>query len=212
MINLIRRDFKFLSSSKGSLFSFLIMVPIFLFLMGNWAGPTIYAILTVVLVHTLTTLSFRHDTKSNSYILIKSLPIRDTDFVISKYVLIFINYIFVVGYILIIAILMDNFNLAEFNVNNFNMPIIIYILMINIISLSVCLPLIFFIPPKIGEAIGSVAMMITVNMGGFQLYLGGMINIELLAKFNNPKSILLVLLGMFASIGLSIYILSQKEY
>lgn len=210
MINLIRRDLKIIYCTSAILFV-LASVPLTQLIIGS-VEATINLILMIVLVHTVTTYSFSYDAKNNSHILFRSLPVKPWEIVISKYMLLMINFIIVGGYIFIVSTLMNYLKLAEYNLDNINLQIIIFTVMAILISFSVSLPLIFFSNPKIGDMIGRIAMFVTVIRASNSLYIGRELNTHLLDTFNSTKFISFVLVGFLLSIVLSIYIIRQKEY
>lgn len=212
MLKLVKRDLSFAFGSKGVLFVLLASVPLALFLIGDRQVYSIYATLNIILVHIITTISFGLDARNNSHILFKSLPISNWETIGSKYISIFINFVLVAGYISIVAILMDYFSLIDFDYNILSKEVNLYLLMVNIISLSIVLPPIFLSPPKIGELIGRIGMLITMNSGSRPLYPYGELNAELLNQFNGDKYIVVVFLGMLLSMVLSTYIYSRKEF
>lgn len=210
MINLIKRDLKIIYCTSAILF-ILASVPLTQLIIGS-VETTINLILLIVLAHTITTYSFGYDAKNSSHILFRSLPVKPWEIVISKYVLLMINFIIVGGYIFIVTILINYLKLAEYNLDNMNLEVIIYTVMAILISFSVSLPLIFFSNSKIGDMIGRIAMFVTVIRVSNSLYIESELNAKLIDTFNSTRFISFVLAGFLLSIILSIYIIRQKEY
>lgn len=212
MLKLIKRDFTFTLGSKGTLFVLLTSVPLALFIIGDVKTYGMYAALNIILVHIMTGGSIGYDAKNNAHILFKSLPISNIEMVWSKYISIFINFILVTVYMFIVSVLMDYLHIINLDYYMLSKEINIYLLMVNVISLSIILPIVFFSSPKVGDFIARVGMFITLNLGSTSLYVYNGYNTELVSKFNSTRYIIMFFLVMIASLGLSTSIYNQKEF
>lgn len=216
VLKLIKRDFTFILGSKSAIFAFLFFVPLALFIMGDSKIYGMYAALNIIFVHIMTTASLSYDAKNNSHILFKSLPISNLEMVCSKYISLFINFILVVVYMFIVSVFMNYLNMINLDYYMLGKEITTYLLMSNIISLSIILPITFFSSPRIGDIIARIGMFITLNIRSYSLYVYNDFykgfNTELITRFNSTRYLIGICLALIISIGLSTSIYNEKEF
>ncbi|CAK7077185.1 ABC-2 transporter permease [Tissierella sp.] len=148
MLNLIKKDFLLTFSNKQSWILIILYVPFILFTMGT-DNEFVVNLMIYTFVYMLATMPFGYEVQTKPHILLQSLPIKKRDIVISRYLSIFVNYVigFVItgGYLWIISLL------GFIDVDNFNLSLVGYTLPIVLLSLSISLPALFRLPPKIAS-------------------------------------------------------------
>lgn len=167
MLNLIKKDFLLTFSNKQSWILIILYVPFILVIMGTAKGFTVN-LMIYTFVYMLTTIPFGYEVQTKPHILLQSLPIKKRDIVISRYLSIFVNYIvgFVctVGYLWIISLL------GFIDVDSFNLSLIESTLPVILLSLSISLPALFRLPPKIANVINTFIYIIIMNFVIMQSY------------------------------------------
>ncbi len=148
MLNLIKKDFLLTFSNKQSWILMILYVPFILFTMGTNNG-TSAVLMIYTFVYMLTTTPFGYEIQTKPHILLQSLPIKKRDIVISRYLSMFINYI--VGFVItgIYLWIINLLGLAD--VDSFNVSLVKSTLPMVIISLSISLPALFRLPPKMAN-------------------------------------------------------------
>ncbi|WMM25135.1 ABC-2 transporter permease [Tissierella sp. MB52-C2] len=202
MLNLIKKDFLLTFSSKLPWMFIILYVPFILFTIGT-DNKFIGGLMIYTFVYMLTTISFGYDTQVKTHILLQSLPIRKRDIVISKYLSILINYTigFVVtgGYLWII-------NLLGFvDVDIFNLSMVISTLPIILLSLSISLPALFRLPPKIANVIN---MFIYIGIMNFVIIPFGEYG-NLLNGLGLP---IIAAIVYFLSMGISLWLYETRDF
>lgn len=148
MLNLIKKDLLLTFSNKTSWIFMILYVPFILFIMGTDNGASV-VLMIYTFAYMLTTIPFGYEIQTKPHILMQSLPIKKRDIVISRYLSIFVNYIFgfviTGGYLWIISLL------GFVDVDSFNLSLIKSTLPVVLLSLSIALPAFFRLPPKIAN-------------------------------------------------------------
>ena len=202
MLNLIKKDFLLVFSSKQSWIFIILYVPFILFTIGT-DNKFIGGLMIYTLAYMLTTISFGYDTQIKTHILLQSLPIRKRDIVISKYLSIFINYTigFVVtgGYLWIINLL------GFIDVDIFNLSLVESTLPIILLSLSISLPALFRLPPKIANVIN---MFIYIGIMNFVIIPFGQYG----NLFNGLVLPIISAIVYLLSIGISLWLYETRDF
>ncbi len=148
MLNLIKKDFLLTFSNKQSWILIILYVPFILFIMGTTKGFAVN-LMIYTFVYMLTTIPFGYEIQTKPHILLQSLPIKKRDIVISRYLSIFVNYI--VGFVCTVGYMWIINLLGFVNVDNINFSLVKSTLPIVVLSLSISLPALFRLPPKIAN-------------------------------------------------------------
>jgi ABC-type transport system involved in multi-copper enzyme maturation permease subunit len=161
MFNLIRKDILLTFSTKGNFLTIILLIPLMNLILGVSKPIQLIEISIIYVGYILTISSFSYEFRSKSNMLIQSLPIKKRDIVFSKYISIFINFIFsiiiTVAYLWIISL----FKIKT--VDSFNFNIIKDTLSILLLGLSISLPLHFVLPPKIANFTNVFVLMMIIN-------------------------------------------------
>lgn len=203
MINLIRRDLVLLFSSKSTIITLLLFIPLFSLILGMEPGYSIVLLSIVTLGYMLTLVSFNFEVKNKPYVSILSLPIKRREVVISKYIEIFINYIIAVVFAFIYSKI-----LSVFGVNitgNFDIFTLKQAFLILIVGLSISLPLQFLLPPKIANFINTLFYISILNY--FSVRLGD----EIFENLSGMVQFTLSIVIFFISMGLSILLYKKRD-
>lgn len=150
MLNLIKKDFLLTFSNKQSWILIILYVPFILFTMGTSKGFAVN-LMIYTFVYMLTTIPFGYEIQTKPHILLQSLPIKKRDIVISRYLSIFVNYI--VGFVCTVSYMWIISLLGFVNVDNISLSLVESTLPIAVLSLSISLPALFRLPPKIANIV-----------------------------------------------------------
>lgn len=161
MLKLIRKDLKLNFSNKESLLLTLLFIPFIMLLLDFSVNEQAIAVMIFATNYVLTITPFGYEEKSKPLILIQSLPITKKETVISKYIIIFINYILVIVYTYIYLWIISFF--GNRNLDSFNISIIRLTLPIVILFVSTILPAYFRLVPRFANAVGVGVFIFTSN-------------------------------------------------
>lgn len=203
MFSLIRKDFLLTFSSKTTIFMFLIFVPFFQLVLGAEDNVSVPLISIVLIGYMLTTMSFLFEVKNKPYVAIRSLPIKTTDIVISKYTQIFSNYIIAVVYnfIYINALKLIGFEVS----GSFDVTILKSSFLLLVLSLSISLPLQFRLPPKLANFVNIFIYISVVNHFSINVY------DSTFANLGDPITIILLISAFFISMGISTLLYKNRN-
>lgn len=202
MFNLIKKDFLLTFSNKQSWILIILYVPFILFTMGTDKGFAVN-LMIYTFVYMLTTIPFGYEIQTKPHILLQSLPIKKRDIVISRYLSIFVNYIvgFVctVGYMWIISLL------GFVNVDNISLSLVESTLPIVVLSLSISLPALFRLPPKIANVVN---IFIYIGIMNFVIIPFGQYG----NLFNGVGLPIISAIVYLVSIGISLWLYETRDF
>jgi hypothetical protein len=202
MLNLIKKDFLLSFSIKQSWILIIVYVPFILFTMGT-DNEFIVNLMIYTFVYMLTTIPFGYEAQTRPHILLQSLPIKKRDIVISKYLSIFLNYLvsFVItgSYLWIINLL------GFINVDNVNLSLVQSTLPIILLSLSISLPALFRLPPKIANVVN---MFIYIGIMNFIIIPFGQYG----NLFNGLGLPIIAVVVYFLSMGISLWLYETRDF
>lgn len=203
MFNLIRKDFLLMVSSKSTILMFLMFLPILQLALGR-DNPTSIAFINIILIgYALTTMSFAFEVKNKPYITIRSLPIKTTDIVISKYLQMFINYIIAIVFTFIYIKFLNLFGfqvLGSFDITMLKLSFLLIVL-----SLSISLPLQFILPPKIANFVNVFIYISLMNNFSSDFY------DSTFANLGDPTTVILLISAFFISMGISTLLYKNRN-
>lgn len=161
MFSLIRKDMLLTFSTKGNFLTIILLIPLMNLMLGVSKPSQLIAISIISITHILTIASFSYELRSKSNMLIQSLPIKKRDIIFSKYISIFINFIFSVIVTVVYLWITSLFKIKT--VDSFNFNIIKDTLSILLLGLSISLPLHFALPPKMANFTNVFILMMIIN-------------------------------------------------
>lgn len=201
MLNLIRRDFVLLISTRSFLFLFLVLLPFYQFALGTDTTNPITLLSIITIAYMLTTMSFSYETQNKPYVVIRSLPIKTMDIVIYKYIQIFTNFFIAVVYVFLYTKILNILGIGV--IGDFTISTLKQSLILVILSLAISLPLQFRLTAKIASFI-NIFIYISV-MNYFSIVIGES------AMFTNLSELLtFVLLAFILLVSLFLSILLYK--
>lgn len=202
MLNLVKKDFLLVFSSKQSWILIILYVPFILFTMGMDNEFSV-VLMIYTFVYMLTTIPFGYEIQTKPNIFLQSLPIKKRDLVISKYLSIFVNYVvgFVItgGYLWIISLL------GFIDVDSFNISLIKSTLPMVLLSLSISLPALFRLPPKIANFAN---MFIYIGIMNFVIIPFGQYG----NLFNRLGLPIISAIIYFLSMGISLWLYETRDF
>src|SRR5699024_8421067 len=132
-----------------NIFILIFMIPFILLAFGADKVGEAYPLLVFAFVYILTITPFNYDMQRKSYMIIESLPIKKKDIVMGKYLVTLINFLLSTVwcwiYLWIISLL-DFVNMDLLNISSLENAFFT-----SIFSLSIILPPLFILPPKIAR-------------------------------------------------------------
>ena len=161
MFNLIRKDVLLVFSTKSNLLIIILIVPFMNLILGSSKSDQLIKISIIFFAYILTIISFSYDITSKPYVLIQSLPIKKIDVILSKYISIFINFIFSVIFTGVYLWILSLFGIKV--LKSFNIYLIKDTFTILVLGLSLCLPLHFLLPTKIANFTNGFILMMIIN-------------------------------------------------
>lgn len=184
MLSLIKKDLRLLLSSKSNIFFMLFYIPLILLLVDtDSSNEYIYLVIIITYSYMVTTMTFGYDITYKTHLLVQSLPVGKNEIVISKYLLMFINFVISVIYAGVYLWILNMLNLNY--VDYFNLAKLKIALPVAVIALSIALPVFFRLPPKIANIVNVFIYIITVNFFAMNISsLEGLLSNSLLTMFN----------------------------
>ena len=133
MWNLIKKDYFLIFANKKNVLTFILLVPILILILNK------YIQINSVILGLISSLIINIFIDSDSQILLYSLPVKNSQFVLSKYIFIAINFIIMNIYIIFIMELFSSLVLKRsiFPINNYYILISIQI---SLIALCFAIP------------------------------------------------------------------------
>lgn len=203
MFNLIRKDFSLLFSSKSSIFTFLVFIPLYRLVLGMNPSYSIVFLSIVTLGYLLTVVSFAFEIKNKPYIVISSLPTKKRDIVISKYIELFINYTIAVIYTFIYSKFLSLFGVNISGI--FDISTLKYAFLVLALGLSISLPLQFSLPQKIANFIN---IFFYISFFNYFFSTGGE---NLFKNLNGINQFILTAIIFLTSMGLSLLLYRHRD-
>lgn len=161
MLNLIKKDFLLVFSTKANILLILLYIPLINLVVGTSEFESMISVMIISFVYILTIIPFAYEKTDKPHILIQSLPIKRKDVVISKYISIFISFILGIIFVGVYLWVTSLFGLKT--MNSFKFSLIINLLPILIFSLSISLPLQFRLPTRIANFVNGLIMITLIN-------------------------------------------------
>lgn len=203
MLKLIRRDLMLLFANWKLIIFLLFVPPVFLLLLGVDKINEFMMINIFIIGYFFTTITFSYETRIKPYLLIQSLPVTRVELVVSKYLFTFIN--FIIGLVYTVGVLWIIQYFKILNVDSLNYSYIREVFLLLILSLSISLPGLLILSPRLGNIINTAVYVACLNLfivtpeNTYE-------NLELLNKFSPLIVILYVL-----SLGLSVWGYDRKD-
>jgi ABC-type transport system involved in multi-copper enzyme maturation permease subunit len=208
MFNLIRKDVLLVFSTKSNLLIIILIVPFMNLILGPSKSDQLITISLIFFAYLLTIISFSYDIRSKPYMLIQSLPIKKREVIFSKYISIFINFIFSVIFTGAYLCILGLFGIKA--VESFNIYLIKDALPILLLGLSISLPLHFLLPPKIANFTNGFVLMMIINT----IIIGSnSINSIFNPKESGNFKLLIIAVGVWVlSMIISLLIYEKKDF
>lgn len=212
MLSLIKKDFKLIFGSKQTVFFMLLYIPIMLLLIENDSSREyIYMIIIMTYAYMITTMTFSYDVTYKTHLLVQSLPVKKNEIVISKYILLFINFIISVIYGGIYIWILNKLNIS--NIDFFNLSKLKIALPVVIIALSMALPAFIRLPSKIASFVNIFIYVTIVNFFGMNVSnLENILSNSLFSMFNGFGFTLVALVIMVVSMITSIMLYRSRDF
>lgn len=210
MLKQIKKDYYLILSLKGTIAIAMILVPICIYIIGSINQSGIYA--TSVFVAILLTYSMVGYVQSQQ-ILSHSMPFSKLDVVLSKYIIVFLNYIIVNSYIFFIVWIIRK--LPGNNIQYLSLELYKYMLFVSIISLSFVIPALLSYTPSWGNFISIFIFSVIFNFSNNYLLDPGTtvkVNLNNLSIVNNLWFNIAVVILMAISIAISLYGYKNKQF
>jgi len=162
MTSLIRRDLILSFGNKQSLF-ILVFYPLMLLSIIGIDNSDVWLFASILsFTYLLSIVSFAYESVTKSHLLINSLPIKKWEVVVSKYIFVIINYVFSLIYTYFYVWILG---LLGLNImDSFNLSIIKHTFFFTLLSLSIGLPLLYLLPPKIARFVYIFIFIIVTNL------------------------------------------------
>lgn len=157
MLKLIKKDYVLNLKRKWLIALTLLWFPIFVLI------PHIdpfSIIMTGAMITLLWTVGFSEDTMD---VLFHSLPVKGKDMIFSKYIMFFINFIFMSLYIMFIYQIMKQFNMENMKIITLDLIYLMFLIAVIVNSIMICIVISFssavkngwaFLGPVIGFRVG----------------------------------------------------------
>lgn len=210
MLALIKKDLQIIFSSKRFILFLIAYIPFMLMLLGDSQGKFIFLVIIITYVYMVTTMPFNYEITASPHIFIQSLPVKKRDIVISKYILLFINFItstvLATGGLTIIRKI--GFSQGEY----FNIDMLKLALPISMIMLSFSLPAFFRLSPKMANMCNMLIYILTMN--SYLLNEGFLEKIfknPSLGQYNAFNFTLVAIIIMLISMSISIWLYKNRD-
>ena len=212
MLKLVRKDILLSLSNKYLLNKWLfILIPMFVLILGNNLTNSFineYLIFQLPTVAALFSTFIFYTDKSilNNYALIQSLPVKRWEYVISKYLLLFINYSLIMGYILLMFKIFLYFGFRD--TDYIGIVSVMEALIISLASFAVTVPITFLFSGRFRSIfIFPILSIVTLE---YTYEHGRGLN-GLIQNLKEIKSPIIIIIIYCISIGLSIWIYNRKD-
>lgn len=157
MLGILRKDFSLMVSSKQTMMLLLLYIPLLLFVAESFVPEHLYFMIIVFYTYIMAITSFTYDISGKSKYIVNSLPISRKEFVLYKYLSIFVYLAVTIVYAGVYLWIISTLNLA--NVDYFNLRGIINAVPTVMIFASIVFPAYIRFEPKIAQIIHMVVFM-----------------------------------------------------
>lgn len=212
MLKLVRKDILLSLSNKYLLNKWLfILIPMFVLILGNNLTDSFideYLIFQVPTVAALFSTFIFYTDKSilNNYALIQSLPVKRWEYVISKYLLLFISYSLIIGYTLLMFKIFIYVGLR--NSDYIGIVSVKEGIIISLASFAITVPITFLFSGRFRSIFNLIILgIITVE---YTYEHGRGLN-GLIQNLKEIKSPIIIIIIYCVSIGFSIWIYNRKD-
>lgn len=208
MTNLIKKDFIVTFSNKQSIFTFLVLLPLLMFIVGSDDINMMFMYSTITFCFLSIRTSFSYEIKDRPQIFIQSLPVKKSDIVLSKYLSIIVNFlmasVFTFTYLFILSFIF------KFSMEDLNLTTIMMSFSTVIILLSLSVPTDFMFTPKVSNFLNMFIYILFLNF----FIIGSNSLVNFLGIFKDYRiGIALLTLGVYLlSIVLSVFLYKNKKF
>ena len=203
MLKLIRRDLMLLFANWQVVIFLLFIPPVLSLIMGVDKINEIMMINIFIIGYFFTTITFSYETRIKPYLLIQSLPVTRVELVVSKYFFTFIN--FIIGLVYTVGALWIIQYFKILNVDSLDYSYIREVFVLLILSLSISLPGLLILRPRLGNIINTAVYIACLN-----LFIISPENIDQNLELLNSFAPLIVILYVL-SLGISIWLYDRKD-
>ena len=209
MINILKRDYLLILANKRDIFIFLLAIPIIISF--GFLDEKLFLAIIISMVYIMTILVFYNSKQDD--ILIYSMPLKNFDVILSKYIFLLLNVLVVISYIFGVAWILIRLGFIE-NIKYFNIDFLKLLISYSIIECSVVIPLAFSLRPKTSSIFISLLLIALLTHGAYLFYSGDIYNsaIDWVGLINSSEFIGKVTLLMIVSIIISCYGYKIKEF
>jgi len=209
MLNLIRKDIMLILDNKKDIFIFLLAMPIIISL-GFLDEKLVFAII-ISMIYIMTVLGFYNSKQDD--ILIYSMPLKNFDVILSKYIVLLLNVLVVISYIFGVTWILIKLNIVD-NIQYLNIDFLKLLILYSIIGFSVVIPLAFSLRPKTSFIVISVLLILLLTQSAYLFYGGDIYNptMDWVGLVNSSKFFGGVILLLIVSIIISLYGYKKKEF
>ena len=200
MLNLIKKDLILSIRNVVSWLLIVTLIPLLLILLDLMNSPGIVARVIYLVTHILILGSFDYETKNKPHTFINSLPIKRKEIVVSKYLLLFIN--FIVATVIIYAYLSLGNLFGARTMEGFNISAILSAFFMSMISIAIILPIYFMAHIRVASGIASGIFIFTFNL--MEEIVGSKI-------FGKSYMVLIIIIAFLVSMYLSMVLYENKD-
>lgn len=161
MINLIKKDLIVTFSNKQSIFTFIFLLPLLMFLVGSEDISMMFMYSTITFCFLSIRTSFSYEIKDSPHLFIQSLPVKKSDIVLGKYLSIIVNFViasvFTVFYLFLLSFIFK-FSISDLKINTLMLSFATVIIL-----MSMSVPMDFIFAPKIANFINMFVYIVFLN-------------------------------------------------
>lgn len=206
MLNLIRKDFMSVSTSKWGLVAYFIGIPFVILLLRNEDGISTYVMgmFAVIIINILS----KEELKGNLNILMASLPVKKHQIVISRYISSYLLFFISSGYVILMMYILGKLGIYS-NLQQISNDAIKFIMGVAIIALSISIPISLFSNMDLGTSFFIVAW--CLNRAEAYISDNGESSFGL-SKSGNSILLIIVFIAFTFSIALSLMEYKNREF
>lgn len=209
MINILRKDYMLILANKMEIITFLLAMPIIITF--SYLSEYLVFVIILAIVYLMSTIGFYNSKQDD--ILIYSLPLKNFDFILSKYIFLLLNDLVVISYIFGITWILVKLDLIN-NIQYLNINFMKLLIFYSIIGFSIMMPLVYSLKSNIGIRVMSVLFVLMINYSNSLFREGDRYNPakDWVGLVNRSDFIVGVILLMIVSIIVSLYVYKKKEF
>lgn len=209
MFKIIKRDLTVILSNKRERLFLLFYIPFLILIIESYEPKWLYLSILVAYTYMFSIMGMAYDMKGKGKYIMNSLPITRKEFVLYKYLSIFVYFFLTIVYSGVYLWIINKIGLKS--VEYFNLKMIMEALPIVMISIAIVFPAYFRFEPRIAQIVHMIVFL-TFFIGLVNLNIVGMNSIvKRIGFFEGQKKLLVATVIYILSLILSLRLYENRD-